>query len=216
MSMTSTSRGTLCAWNCATRSRSSCIGVVPVAGPPGSEGEAWRQGNFSGDAGVVAEGLLVVVTIAEEVPILALAGSALDDPGPDAVSGVEAEVGGVKDRGFAVVDDCPSVARDEALFQLSALADAVECARGAVEISCGRCAGFPGLLRAVELEGDAEVIRRELARAFAIAQLEGGGVDDEVVVVGGLLEERDGELTVEDDEGWAILKACRRRSTPCG
>ena len=65
----------------------------------------------------VAEGLAVVVAVAEEVPVLsrALAGGALHDPGPGAFFALqEAEVGGVEERAGGVVHQCPAGARDEA------------------------------------------------------------------------------------------------------
>src|SRR5271170_1442679 len=46
------------------------VGVGPVARPPRAEGEAWRQRNPSGDAHIIAQRLLIVVAIAEKVPIL--------------------------------------------------------------------------------------------------------------------------------------------------
>ncbi len=49
------------------------VAIGPVARPPDAEGEARRQWNAAGDTDVVAECLLVVVAVAEEVPVLAVA-----------------------------------------------------------------------------------------------------------------------------------------------
>jgi hypothetical protein len=46
------------------------VGVVPVARPPGAEGEARRKGNAAGNFDVIAQSPAVVVSVTEEVQVL--------------------------------------------------------------------------------------------------------------------------------------------------
>src|SRR5271163_1139536 len=74
------------------------IAVSPIARPPRAKGEARRQRDASRNQDVVAQGLLVVVAVAEEIPVLPLARRAWHDPWPRAVFALrEAEIGGVKE-----------------------------------------------------------------------------------------------------------------------
>ncbi len=61
------------------------VAVGPIARPPSPEGEARRQRDPSRNPNIVAECLFVVVAVAEEVPVLPLAGGARHDPWPGAV-----------------------------------------------------------------------------------------------------------------------------------
>jgi hypothetical protein len=75
------------------------VAIGPVTRPPDSEGEARRQRYAASDTDVVAECLLVVVTVAEEVPVLAVACRPQLNPGPCALLAIlKAEVVGVKER----------------------------------------------------------------------------------------------------------------------
>ena len=143
------------------------VGVGPVARPPRAEGETRRQRNAARDAHVIAKRLAVVVAVAEEVPVLAVARGALHDPGPGAVLAVlEAEVGGVEERTRGVVDHGPAGAGDEALFdRLAGLVAqrAVECARRSLQVLVIGQARMPGDRLAVDGEFDGEVFGREAA-----------------------------------------------------
>src|SRR5450631_1129162 len=58
------------------------VAVGPVARPPCAEGKARRQRDASGNFGVVGERLLVIVAVAKEIPVLAIACRTLHHPGP--------------------------------------------------------------------------------------------------------------------------------------
>ncbi len=156
------------------------IGVGPIARPPRAEGEARRQRDAPGDENVIAQRLLVIVTIAEEIPILTLAGRALHDPGPRTVLAVdEAEVVGVEERARGVVHQRPAIARDEAGLDglLGFRAEcAIERARGAHQVAGVGRTGMPCDFLAVQGEGDREICGRELAVA-GVGQVQGVGVD---------------------------------------
>src|ERR1700678_463833 len=49
------------------------VGIGPIARPPGPECKPRRQRNLSGHTRVIAEGALVIVAVAEKVPILTVA-----------------------------------------------------------------------------------------------------------------------------------------------
>src|SRR6185437_9158123 len=137
------------------------IAVGPVARSPYSEGEARRERDASGNAGEVLQGLAIEMSVAEEVPILPVAGGPQHDPGPGAVFALgEGEVVGVKERACGVIDEDPSAARDEAgvhgRFQFVA-SRAVEGARGALKIAGVGGSGMPGDEIAIQRERDVEV-----------------------------------------------------------
>ena len=61
------------------------IAVGPVARPPRAECEARRKRNASRDAHIIAEGFMVVVSVAEEVQVLPITGGPLHHPRPRTV-----------------------------------------------------------------------------------------------------------------------------------
>src|SRR5579862_3946898 len=70
------------------------VAVGPVARPPRAKGEAGRQRDAAGNAHIIAQRLLVVMSITEEVEVLPRPGGPLDHPWPGALLALsEAEVG---------------------------------------------------------------------------------------------------------------------------
>src|ERR1700693_2625405 len=113
------------------------VGVSPVSRPPGSECKARRQRYLSRHARVIIQSTLVVVAIAEEVPILTVSRRERCDPRPRALlSRGEGKIVRVKKLPRAVVHDGPAIARDEPRFQLHIRAlDPVERARGTEQVA---------------------------------------------------------------------------------
>ncbi len=170
------------------------VGVCPVARPPGAEGEARRQRDAAGYFDVVAQRALVIVRVAEEVPILAVARGAFDDPGPRAVLTLpEAEVGRVEKGARRIVDYGPPRPRDQALFHrlLGLIAGCtVERARGAHQVLVVDHAGPPDREPVAHVQIDGQVFRREAAVLFGLVtgvrcvdQGERGGAYRELVPV---------------------------------
>ncbi len=187
------------------------VAVGPVARPPGAEGVAGRQGDAPGDTDVVAQGCLVVVTVAEEVEVLAVACGALQGPGLGERVAVQwVEVRGVEKRAVVVEDD-PAVTRDESLAdgfpEVFAAACAIEGAGGAAEIAGGGCAGMPGHGAASEVEGDGKIRGSEAGcgGVVLVDEMEPAGVEGEDVAGEALGEVRDRQATVQDDEGGMIF-----------
>ena len=115
--------------------------------------------------------LLVVVPVAEEVPVGVLARSfvrrPLHRPRPGTLFAVEeAEIGGVEERPRGVVDQRPACARNQPRldgFACFVAARAVESARGALQIFGVGVARMPDDLLAVDGECDGEIVGREVA-----------------------------------------------------
>ena len=89
------------------------VAISPIARPPDAEGKARRQRDAAGDFDVVAKRLLVVVAVAEEVPIRVRAGlfprRTLHHPRPGALLAVQkAKVGRVEEWTRRVVHQRPS------------------------------------------------------------------------------------------------------------
>ena len=110
------------------------VAVRPVARPPVAEGVARRQWHLARKLGIVAQCLLVVVSVGEEIPVLCLSlVRSVVHPLP---------VGVVEHISVRVVDECPSVAREESVFErhlvrveIRVAIVAVECAVGALQVS---------------------------------------------------------------------------------
>ena len=109
------------------------VAIRPVARPPVAEGVARRQWHLARKLGIVAQCLLVVVAVGEEIPVLCLAlVRAVGNPLP---------VGVVEHISVGVVDECPSVAREESVFErhlvrveVRVAIVAVECAVGSLQV----------------------------------------------------------------------------------
>src|ERR1700722_1632915 len=87
------------------------VGISPVSRPPGPECEARRQRNLSRHARVVIQSALVVVAVAEEVPILTVSRRTRRDPRPRTLlSRGEGKIVRVKKLPRAVVHDGPAIA----------------------------------------------------------------------------------------------------------
>src|SRR5271156_3033619 len=108
------------------------IRIGPVSRPPRPECKPRRERNLSRHARVIVESALVVVAVAEEVPIFTLSSRARRDPRPMAAFPCrKGKIIGIKKLTRAVVHDSPAITRDESWFQLHIRAlNPVESARG--------------------------------------------------------------------------------------
>jgi len=143
------------------------VGVGPVARPPGAKSEPGRQRDAARDPHIITERLAVVMTVAEEVPVLAVTRGAFHDPGPGALLAVfEAEVGRIEERTRGVVDHGPAGAGNEAWFnRLPGLVAerAVQGTRSSLEVLVIGLARMPDDRLAVNGEFDGEVFGRKPA-----------------------------------------------------
>ena len=149
------------------------------------------------------------VAVAEEVPVLTVAGGAQLDPRPGAVFALrEVEVVGVEERARRVIDYGPAVSGDKArfdgLFRLIAECS-IESARCALQVAGVGCAGVPGDLLTVEGEGDGEVVGGEFV-CTGVGELEGAGLDLELAAFIAVCEFWNGQAAVEEDEGWMVFE----------
>ncbi len=139
------------------------IAVGPVARPPRAEGEARRQRNAAGDAHIVAERLVVVVAVAEEVPVLPCHLRAA--PSPTAMGcfrlARKRKSAESKSGRLRIVLNCPSGARDKAVpdrFLRFVAQRAVQRARGALQILRINRSRPPDDRLAVDCERDGEIV----------------------------------------------------------
>ena len=166
------------------------VAVCPVARPPVAEGIARRQWHLARKLGIVAQRLLVVVSVGEEIPVLRLAlVRAVGNPLP---------VGVVEHISVGVVDERPSVAREESVFErhlvrveIRVAVVSVERAVGALQVSVVLQARMPAERGGVQAAGfllaggflfrldgrDAQVVLVEHSAAFGVRQDEAVGRD---------------------------------------
>ncbi len=100
------------------------VGVGPVARPPGAEREAGRHRHATGHLDEVGQCALVVVPVAEEIEVLALARRPRDDP-----------AGPVKQGSPAVIHHGPACARQQAGLQGNRTLGTVQRACRSLEVS---------------------------------------------------------------------------------
>ena len=166
------------------------VAVCPVARPPVAEGVARWQWHLARKLGIVAQRLLVVVSVGEEIPVLRLAlVRAVGNPLP---------VGVVEHISVGVVDERPSVAREESVFErhfvrveIRVAVVSVERAVGALQVSVVLQARMPAERGGVQAAGfllaggflfrldgrDAQVVLVEHSAAFGVRQDEAVGRD---------------------------------------
>jgi len=164
------------------------VAIRPVARPPVAEGVARRQRHLARKLGIVAQCLLVVVAVGEEIPVLCLSlVRSVAHPLP---------VGVVEHISVGVVDECPSVAREESVFEwhlvrveIRVAIVAVECAVGALQVSIVLQTRMPAERGGVQADGfllaggflfrldgrDAQVVLVEHSAAFGVRQDEAVG-----------------------------------------
>src|ERR1700722_3973844 len=138
------------------------IAVRPVARPPGAEGKSWRQRDLARDLSEVMKGAFVIVSVAEEIPVLPLARRTQHHPGPGALlTRAEAEVGRIEERARAVVHECPAVARYQAGLQFHSPAGSIQRTSCAQQIAGVFHPRFPYDFFPVEAERNSKVGRGE-------------------------------------------------------
>src|SRR5215470_12026516 len=96
--------------------------------------------------------LLVVVTVAEEIPVETIAGQARHCPRP---------VTAVKQRTRAVVNHHPAITREQAWFELSRTFYSIQGAQCTAQIAGIRHARFPGDGISIEGKRNAQVFSTE-------------------------------------------------------
>ena len=76
------------------------VGICPVAAPPVSESESWRERHLAGKYSEVLKSRLVVVAVSHKVPVLTLLVLSLLHPGP---------LGIIEEITVGFVDQSPAV-----------------------------------------------------------------------------------------------------------
>ena len=158
------------------------VGVLPVARPPDAEGKARRHRDPAGDQDEILQSLLVVVAVAEEVPVLLLPLRPGLHPGPVRV---------VENGPFGVVNQNPAVAGDQSLTQVDLLARpdsavavvAVQGPGGAVEVASVGHSRLPGLPAAIHQEIDSEVVGGKRTAVQPVSKVEIGRLDPQPAVL---------------------------------
>ena len=170
--------------------------AVPVA-----EHELRWQGLTTSDANIVAQGILVLVSVAKEVPVDSIRVDRFSHPWNAVHHLVEGEAttAVASFRGRRFVEDGPSVAREQTLLQRDTMRVAnvsVEGALSAKEIQGIIFARVPEYLSPVHLEDDAQhravlVLAIDFA-AHLVAQGQRVGLDGEVAafLLGGEARDR--------------------------
>src|SRR5580704_1435267 len=190
--------------------------ISPVSGPPGPECKPRRQRNLSRHARVIVESALVVVAVAEEVPIFTLSRRARRDPRPRAAFTCrKGKIIGVKKLTRAVVHDGPAITRDESWFQLHVRSlDSVERARGTEQVADICHAWLPHHLFSVQAECDAEIVRGKFAVRLSggVNQLQHAGLNycASTIKRGLVREFRNGEPAIQEDERSVIFELAVR------
>ncbi len=155
------------------------------------------------------------MAVAEEIPVLAVAGGALDHPGPRAVLALaKREVGGLEERARGIIDEGPAGARDDAgLHGLAGLVavGAVESACGAHQVLVVGQAGAPDVELVAGIEVDGQVIGAEAAVLVGLGRVgeaERRGLDGEAsfVVGDGFLKVGRRQAAVDKDEAGVIFE----------
>ena len=145
------------------------VGVGPITRPPRAEGKLGRQRDASGDLHVIAERLFVLVSVAEEIPVLPIARWAKHHPWPRAVFSLcELKVGGIEQRALGIVDHYPAIAGNQALPYRTlkmAAAGAIQSAGCALQIFGVGHAGAPNHRFAFERKADLKIGRGKFSTA---------------------------------------------------
>jgi hypothetical protein len=141
------------------------VAIVPVARPPCAEGEARRKRDAADDMHEVSESLVVILSVAKEVPVLPLASGPLHGPRPRAfLAFLETEIRRIEEGARRVVHQRPASTRDQSRFDgLAGITAActVQGARGAEQILRVGETRMPNHRLAVHNERDGEIVRRK-------------------------------------------------------
>ena len=193
--------------------RIALVLAVPVA-----KGIEWRHGLASGNLDVVANGLLILVTIAHEIHIDGILVNRCGHPVDAIHLLVEGEGGGTVATlgGRRLVDDRPASTRDDAILQAITLVVAAGVVKGALrtlEVQCILLARIPDDLMTTDLEGDVEVVgflvlRRDDA-VLLITERQRLGLDIEIAALLARGIGRYGQTTIDDGKRGTVFKLRR-------
>src|SRR6185312_237864 len=138
------------------------VAVCPITRPPRTKSEPRRQRDFACHPGEVGERLLVVVSVAEEIPILTISFRTLHYPWPRALlASRKTKIIRVEERTLGVVHQHPAVARDQARIDRFARLSpecAVEGARRALKIAFVLQSRMPCDLIAIEGQVNVQIV----------------------------------------------------------
>ncbi len=190
-------------------------GVALVLAVPISQHIEWRHGLTPCYLDEIAQCLLVLVAISQEIPVDGGFVDRLSHPIDTIIFLVEGESGGAIATlgGRRLVDDAPSSTREESVLQFVPLVVAnlsVEGAGSAFEVERVVLSGIPQHIPSVQVERDGEHLVGRCGGAdyptYLILQCQGLGLDIEepVFTLGGELRHR--QVTVDDGERCAVLK----------
>ena len=192
----------------------SLVLAVPVA-----EHVLGGQGLTACNADIVAQGVLVLVAVAEEVPVDGVCVDRLTDPGNTVHLAIEGEtVAAVATfHGRRFVEDGPAVAREQTFLQRNAVCVADIAVQGtlcAKQVQSIVLARVPEYLSTVHPEGDAQhravLVLAVDSTAHLVTQGERVGLNGEVAALLATSEVGDGQTPVDDGKRGAVFEGLRR------
>ena len=179
--------------------------VVPIFGPPVAKDKPGRKGDPARHGDKVRQSRLVVVAVAEEIEILPLAFGAGHHPW---------QVGLVEERLFAVVDQAPAAARNNALAQLDVFlvggvpraVALVQRPGGAQEVSAVHITETPARAHPPGIEVNRKIFLRKPAAADLVLQQKSIRFDFERSILPGDRVVRHRGFAVDERKAGAILE----------